>query len=372
MAKKLGRKTESNSKIKKFLTVMKKANEQEKIKSQTRKSEKKNKPRGYQAKRLGVFSFWFIFILMFVIFLVNTLSSNGSKSDGEPIAIEVNKATSAEAIEFSKEFLTKYFTWINVGNYNTDAKEKRKELMSRYLLNELVDDAVKTTSQAWNSDLKIDSVLLKNIEDVEANKAVLTFKINPVFVKTEAAIEIEKKETNGNEIIKQVKKPKFVKVKVFYDKKSDKYLVSELPSFTYVEELPSETKIVPETDNLKKDDSENKEIEAFLETFFDSYANDHKEKLSYLFENPEYVSGLNQTMQFVKFERMVAYKGKTDEEKVVTVDVVFEEPDTKIEFISPYTLIIKRTEQGYLVKYIDDKKYINNLKKGEKENEENK
>lgn len=370
MAKKLGRKTERNSKIKKFLTVVKKANEQEKFKSQARKAEKKNKPRGYQAKRFGVFSFWFIFILMFVVFLVNTVSSNG-KSDVKPVSIEVNQATSAEAIEFSKEFLSKYFTWVNVGNFNSDAKEKRKELMSRYLAKEFVDDAVKTTSQVWNSELKIENILLKNIEDLKDNQAILTFKINPIFVKTDAAIEVEKKEANGKEIVKQVKKTKFIKVKVFFDKQSDKYLVSELPSFTYVDEQPNETIVVPETDELKKDDSENKEIEAFLETFFDSYANDPKEKLSYLFEDPENVSGLNQTMQFVKFEKMVAYKGKTDEEKVVTVDVIFKEPDTNIEFISPYTLIIKHTEQGYLVKYIDNKKYINDLKNSEKEDAEN-
>lgn len=361
MVKKISSKNKQKDKINKIITIFKKANEHEKMKSEAKKAEKKNRIRGYRARRFGVFSFWFLFIIMLCVFLVNTVSTNGETNTSE-VEFQMNKATSEEAVEFSKDFLQKYFTWIDVGAYDSDAKEKRKALMSRYLPNELVNIVADTTSPIWNSELKKENILLKNIEDVGDNQARITFKINPIFTKTAGAIEEEKKAVEESEIVKLIRKVKFLAIKLYYDEVNESFIVYELPSFTYVEEADNPSNFLSETDGLKKDDSETKEIKSFLETFFDSYINDSKEKLAYLFENPENITGLNQTMEFVKFNNLAVFEGQNESEKVVSTDVTLKEPDTSVPFVATYTLVVKRTEQGYVVKHLENKAYLDQLR----------
>lgn len=353
------RKKGKNEKIEKMMNVVKKGSEYEKRKADERKKEKNNKPKGYHARKMGVVAFWFIFVFMTLIFVVTGISSIG-KPKAVQVEVEENKAVSYEAVAFAQDFLHKYYSWTDIAE-NRQAKEQREKLLSRYVTDDLVSTLTKTTSDKWNSSLPMEHILLKNVEDVGDNKGYLTFKINPLFSKTQKAIEKELETTDESQIVKQLRKVKFVTVKIYFDEETKKFAIYELPSYTYMDETENKTKVERETKGLKTENEFDKEILTFLETFFDSYANDSVDKLSYLFENQQYVDGLNETMEFLDVVEFDVYKGKDDEEKIVTTTIRLKEPDTEIEFLSQYTLVIINTDQGFLVRSMNDKKYIDDV-----------
>lgn len=109
MSKRTHRKSKKGEKFEKFKRIALKMNENEKRKSDEKK-ERQHKPKGYRARKTGVVVFWVMLALMFLIVVVN---SGGGKKQTETVArIEPteSKAVSTEAIEFSKDFLSHYFT----------------------------------------------------------------------------------------------------------------------------------------------------------------------------------------------------------------------------------------------------------------------
>lgn len=362
MVKKIHNKRKGNGeRFTKFVTVFKKLNEQEKMKAE---SKKQGKPRGYTARKLGIFSFWILFSFMVLVVLVNMFSS-GSAKDNEIVVLN-NKATSVEAVEFSKDFLTKYFSWTDASPYNKEGIQQRELLLSRYLKNDLVGTAVKSTSLVWDSSLNKDNILLKKVKENGSDRATLTFKITPAYTKTEGAIENEKKSSTDEniEIVKVARTTKFVDVQIFYDEKTDNFIIYQLPSFVYLDEADNETAFVPSTKGLKSNDIDNQDVKQFLDTFFDSFANDTKQKFSYLFENSVGFEGLNETMEYVSYRDLKTYKGKVDNEQIVTVNVELKDPITEITFTSPYSLVLVDTEQGMLVKDVNVETYIDEVKNG--------
>ena len=118
------------------MDVFKKSSENEKRKKDMRKLEKKSRPKGYRAKKLGAFTFWMLFLFMLLIVFVNVFSSSGSSNASDKADnLQVNKALAAEGVEFSKGFVAEYFTW-NLGN---EDREQRKEKLSYYLPEKLSD-----------------------------------------------------------------------------------------------------------------------------------------------------------------------------------------------------------------------------------------
>jgi len=122
LKKRLNKATDSkDSLFNKSTDIFKKSFENEKRKKEIRKHEKKSKPKGYRAKRLGAITFWMFFLFMLLIVFVNVFSvSEKSNSTNESEEANTNKAISAEGIEFSKSFVSAYFTW-------NAANEKRSE-----------------------------------------------------------------------------------------------------------------------------------------------------------------------------------------------------------------------------------------------------
>jgi len=99
-----------------------------------------------------------------------------------------------------------------------------------------------------------------------------------------------------------------------------------------------------------------------METFFEAYANDAKDKLTYIVEDPKHQNGLNKTMDFVSLKNTDVFEGKTVSEKIVRTEVVLAEPNTGIEFISTYILVLVENEMRYTVLFINNKQYIDELK----------
>jgi|GEM_PF-6572773 len=67
-------------------------------------------------------------------------------------------------------------------------------------------------------------------------------------------------------------------------------------------------------------------------------------------------------MEFAKFNNLAIFEGHNESEKVVTTDVTLKEPDTGVPFVATYTLVVKRTEQGYVVKHLENKAYVDQLR----------
>lgn len=370
MKRRLNKAPDSNdSLIKKSMDIFKKSLENEKRKKEIRKHEKKSKPKGYRAKRLGAITFWMLFLFMLLIVFVNVFSASGkSNSTNESEEANTNKATSAEGIEFSKSFVSAYFTW-NAANVK---RSDRIERLAYYLPEKLSEQAI-ASDKKWNSAIARENIVLKEVEDLKDSKARITFQVKVVFEKP--SIQGEKKDDKSAEKPaaepEKVKTVKYISVPVFYDEDEKRFIVYELPSFSYVDEKNIDKSLDPETDGLKSvADGSTQNIKAFLETFFEAYANDSKDKLTYIVEDPQHQNGLNQTMDFVRLKNTEIFEGKRANEKVIRTEVVLAEPETGIEFNSTYLLVVEEKEMRYTVLLVNDKKYIDDLKQKKKVDDE--
>jgi len=353
----------------KSIDIFKKSFENEKRKKEIRKHEKKSKPKGYRAKRLGAITFWMLFLFMLLIVFVNVFSVSGkSNSTNELDEANTNKAISAEGIEFSKSFVSAYFTW----NATNEKRSDRIERLAYYLPEKLTEQAV-ASDKKWNSAIARENIVLKEVEDLKDSKARITFQVKVVFEKPSIQ-EAKKDDKSADKPAaepEKVKTVKYISVPVFYDEDENRYIVYELPSFSYVDEKNVDKSLDPETDGLKSvADGSTQNIKAFLETFFEAYANDSKDKLTYIVEDPQHQNGLNQTMDFVRLKSTEIFEGKRANEKVIRTEVVLAEPETGIEFNSTYFLVVEEKEMRYTVLLVNDKKYIDDLKQKKKVDEE--
>ncbi|PIC69035.1 hypothetical protein CSV77_15820 [Sporosarcina sp. P16b] len=357
MRKKLGK---SNGKkdgiVKKSMDVLKKSSENEKRKKDMRKLEKKSKPKGYRAKKLGAFTFWMLFLFMLFIVFVNVFSaSGGSNAGNEADNLQVNKALAAEGVEFSKGFVAEYFTW---NNGNEDRAQRKMKLS--YYLPEKLSELATTGDKKWSSKILRENIHLKEVEDLGDNRARVIFQVKIHF---ENPTGKEKKENDEAVVPEKIETVKYISVPILYDVEESRFAVYELPSFTYMSEESVEKSVESETEGLKPiNDGSMQNIRAFLETFFEAYANDAKDKLTYIVEDPKHQNGLNKTMDFVSLKNTEIFEGKKVSEKIVRTEVVLAEPNTGIEFISTYILVLAEKEMRYTVLFINNKQYIDELK----------
>lgn len=364
------RKKKNNQYLKTLITAFKKGSEQEALKKEEKKLSKKNKPKGYTARKIGVVTIWSLLISSFLLGVMNVVARNSDDKVIESSEIAEAPIT-VEAVDFGKDFLTKYFTWSeSYGTNSLEVQEVYSKKIESYISNNLLETAKKNADNTiWNSTLVISNVLLKNTDYLGAGLYQLTYEIKPTFTKKESAIEQEKKNSSEN-IIKNTSETKYVVLKVMYLKEEKRFIVTELPYFTYVE---NEEYTVDSTMiglNEFNDPFETQVIEAFLNTFFDSYANDSKDKLLYFFEDSTDIQLLNKTMKYVSFNDLKVFEGKVEDEKILKMNVVLEEPTTKLQFTTGYTMVISNKANGYVVKGIDDTAYINETKELIKQKEQ--
>lgn len=376
MRKKLGKSIDKKDGIvKKSIDVFKKSSENEKRKKNMRKLEKKSRPKGYRAKKLGAFTFWMLFLFMLLIVFVNVFSSNGnSNASDKADNLQVNKVLAAEGVEFSKGFVAEYFTW-NIGN---EDREQRKEKLSYYLPEKLSDLAI-IDDKKWSSTIARENILLKEVEDLGDNRARIIFQVKINFENPKGQEKKENDKATEKEPVvpEKVETVKYISVPIFYDDDESRFAVYELPSFTYLDEQKIGKGIESETEGLKPiKDGSTQNVRAFMETFFEAYANDTKDKLTYIVEDPKHQNGLNKTMSFVSLKNTEIFEGKKANEKIVRTEVVLAEPKTGIEFTSTYILVLAEKEMRYTVVFVNNKQYIDELKDkkkadAEKEDSEN-
>lgn len=257
--------------------------------------------------------------------------------------------------------LSEYFTW-NIGD---EDREQRVEKLGYYLPKEINAQAAITDKQ-WKSTIAREDIILKEVEDLADNRARITFQVKINFENIAAGQEKKENDKKSEEdrvIPEKIETVKYISMPIFYDDEKRHFAVYELPSFTYLDERKIDESFESETEGLKPiKDGSTQNVRAFMETFFEAYANDSKDKLTYIVEDPQHQNGLNQSMSFVGLKNTELFEGKKANEKIVKTDVVLAEPKTGIEFTSTYILVLAEREMRYTVLFINNKQYIDELK----------
>src|SRR5699024_1669011 len=103
-------------------------------------------------------------------------------------------------------------------------------------------------------------------------------------------------------------------------------------------------------------------VRAFLDTFFETYTKDGKDKISYILEDERHQDGLDGTMTFSKVKDSEIYKAdKNNNRFIVKAKVLLTDPSTKFEYVNEYLLVVKRKDQRYVVESLNDEEYVSNL-----------
>ncbi|MEN1969688.1 conjugal transfer protein [Lentibacillus sp. N15] len=364
------KKKEKKKLFKKSIDVIRKTSEAERKKSEEKKKEKKNKPRGMTAKKTGMIIFWTLFLFMFLVTMVNIFGVSSVPAKEENKA---SKLMDNEGLEFAKEFVYQYFTW-STDNYGRD---RRIHDLDRYFLDGIDDLGGIIFDKKWSSSIDKRDIVLKDIQEINHKLARYIFKVKFTLKSpTDAKNTGSKKHMDFEETLKEERKmrvvdgynvkvnEKFISVPIYYNKDTDKFAVYTLPSFTYVSESKMDDQVknnLSKLDTLSDTYVENN-IKAFLETFFESYTKDGKDKLNYILEDERHQNGLNGTMEFSKIQDSKIYLADDNNNKfIVDSEVVLKDPSTKFEFANKFTLVIKRVDQRYVIESLNDEKSVNEI-----------
>lgn len=341
--------SDSNKK-KKFalFTIIKNLWDREGEKARQKKGNKIKKPRGYRARSFGRLTFWVLFTFMFLVVVATLMQPSAAESEKEPIIQKDNKATSQEAVQYAQNFTKEYFTW-QKGD-NDDWISKRASRLSNYLAKGLDENAGLSTNIDWSSQLN--SSELAKVEDKGDNKAYVTLKVSADFVKKWKEEEVTKKDDKEEkkQVDKEEKKPfvKYFVVPVAYQ--NGTYGVYELPKYTNIQD---KTKVsVQQNNNLDEYKGNQQAVIGFMNTFFTSYSQDTKDKLNYMLADNSKVEGLEGQMDFVKLKDSQIKQDSKGTIKAFTT-VVLEDPETKVQFNSDYSLLITKEQDRYLVKELN-------------------
>lgn len=368
--------------LRKVGRILQKSSEAETQKRKKKKLAKRNKPKGILMNKIGMMTFWLLFSFMF---LVTTITIFSSPADGQKNATNENhnKLFSHEGLEFAKEFVHEYLTWTN----DKFSKERREQNLTPYFLDAVGKVENIVFDKEWASSVDKRDIILKEIEKINENQARFIFKTIITFEKP-----TEKKDTKINyerfsfeEVLEQEKKviikngrkilvtEKYISVPIYYNKERNKFAIYELPAFTYVEDKQLDDEINSDIERLEKvkDTFLENNILAFLDTFFESYSKDSKEKLSYILEDEKHQNGLSNSMHFVKVDEADIYMVDDHHNRfVVQTQAILRDPKIKIEFVNSYLIVIKRKDQRYVVESLNDEQYVNSLISGVLSNRE--
>ena len=311
----------------------------DKIANKNKKVKVRNpKPGGYTARRIGAVVGWAVVLSSGAYAISGKHDTEAKSIKPHVIQIQQNQATSQAAVQFAKDFASIYFSW-NVGD---DAKKYRESEMSKYLASGLDVDAGLNQDEIKTASVFKDSKI-KNVEDIGKNKAKITLTV---------IYEVTPQQQGANNAPPAPKLiTKSIIIPVEFDGKS--YGVYDLPTFTTTQ---AQTTIkVNDKNNLTKVPTviDVQNINNFLNTFFESYSQDSKDKLSYILEDSKYQNGLQKTMNFVKVQESEVYEGKNKNQYIVDCKVEFADPDSGSQFLTDYRLTVEKQDDHYVVTKIN-------------------
>lgn len=323
----------------------------DKKQKEEKKAKNDNKmPPQYRYYRIGKYAFWtFQIILLLLLFVSISKFSKGGEDNSEQ-KVELpppNQATMQPAVEFGKEFTSKYLTFSS-----KDDNGDRSKTLAPYLIKELSDTTGINIDEGKDIESSVKNVDLKKVEESGKNKGLLTYKAT--VEQTEFVTKtVDKKVKDGKKtktVKEEVREPKkkdvirYITIPTLY--KNGKYAVYELPKFTNVDENEA---VSYSEDNKLQSTSENKtKIQEFLNTFFEVYASESKDKIEYMLDNNIDVATLKGNLKFSKITDLETYKSKSGDETVVKTNVEFKD-DIGVTYISTYHINLKAKDNRYIV-----------------------
>ncbi|SOC21553.1 conjugative transposon protein TcpC [Ureibacillus xyleni] len=323
------------SKTKVLFKGLKRLSDDEKEKAEQKKLERKNKklndftPKGYRAKRMGVYTFWTLFIGMF-LFVGLLVVANATSNAEEVEKVEINKVTSQEAVVFAQNFVEAYFTW----SATDEGIVARQNELKRYLATGLDSNAgLVVDGLIWSSSYVNSEV--RDVQALDEEVGQITF-----YVKS--------KLTKGEQ--EQVSEKYFV-VPVAYDGKT--FGVYELPKYTHFEEHTT-IKSVSNKRLKSVSSEETTTLNSFIETFFKTYADGEREQLNYLLSKSGSIEGLNGTFSIKELNQVEVFKDEDNDTYIAFVEVTLVDPKTEISTKSNYQLTMTKSNDKYIVKAMDD------------------
>lgn len=342
------------------------------------------RPRGYRTRKFGTVVFWIMFGFIFLVFGFSALGAaqRGSNAEAAPVVeAKLNMATTPTAVQYAENFAREYFSW----QPGTEAFANREKRLAPYLAKGLDKHAGLQSTTVTSTSILLNTEVV-NIEEKGEDKAYITLRVDqklglpketgekkPAAAQKPAAqqnaaaqqktgdakaaeskkgADAAPKAEEKKEIVYEPKtSSKFFVVPVAY---STNYGVYDLPKFTYISpqttvEVPDKDQGLPEVESAETKQN----VRNFLDTFFDSYAQDPADKLAYLLEDPEHPNGLNKRMSFVNVKSSQIYQGDTPTSYIVFTDVLFEDPVSKDRFVTNYRLDVTQKDTRYVVSKID-------------------
>ena len=322
-------------KIKALLKGFRRLSDDEKQKSEQRKLERKGKklndftPKGYRARRIGLYAFWSLFIGMF-LFLGLLLLSNGSDDSDQKDDILYDKVASQEATVFAQNFIRAYFQW----ERSDEGIVARQQALAPYLVKGVdINAGLVTKGIKWNSTYI--SSQIRDVAIIEPGIGQLTFQ-----VKSKLSNEIEEK------VLEQ-----FMIVPIAYD--GETFGVYELPKYTDIANYTT-VKTVTDTRLKTANTDESNEVKAFVETFFKTYVEGEYEQLRYLLVKDSDITGLNAKYVFQEINEIDVLKNEAETGFIANVKVAIVNPETTIQTLMNYQLSIKKSEDKFVVQAMDD------------------
>jgi hypothetical protein len=318
-----------------------------------KKKEKIAKPKGYAVRRTGAVIFWGVFLSLGGYTFTHIGKEDASAQEIKAPVVQLKKdnpATSQAAVQFAKDFTSVYFTW----NTEGEAKKNRQEQLSMYLAAGLDEDAGLNMDQIKTNSVFKDAKV-KSVENTGQNKAKIvlsvTYEITTIPAETSTPAPKPGAKPAPSPPPEKKESTKTIVVPVQFDGNS--YGVYELPTFTTV---PEKTTLIADEESKMKKASNTTDIQNisnFLNTFFESYAQDGKDKLSYILEDSKYQDGLQKSMNFVKVEESTVYEGKNKDQYIVDCKVQFADPVSESQFLTDYRLTVEQRGDHYVVTKIN-------------------
>lgn len=286
-----------------------------------RKAEKVYRPPGTAARRFGMIVFWGTFAFILLVFLSNIIFGGSEEEMAAPVVEEDNPAAGLEGVEFAKKFAETYFTWTPTAK----GWEKQQEELAPMLGKGLAADAgIIQVDQNWSSTAE--KIGVERIVETGEKKASIILSV------VQRLAVGEKKEIVTH----------MFAVPVEYNAS---FALYELPSFT----------AVPETNQVRweklagdvVDGETERNLKNFLATFFQSYAADSADKLSYFLESDQEVKGLEGSVEFIEVTNSTVVQ--TSKGYDVSAYVVMAEPKTETKFTVVYRLSVMEQGGRYVV-----------------------
>src|SRR5699024_5010929 len=359
--------------------VLTKQSEAEKEKKEQKNRLKQSKPKGFTSRKIGMIVAWTV-IGIFVLSTLSNVFFGGSNeaSEDENSLQDVSFLYADGGNEFTKDFLFEFYNWTHS---EVKGLEAQTDELSDYMVNDLNESIERMAfDPVWSSSINKNNIILKNIDKISNQKALMTYEVEYTLSRPteENDSKIDKEDMTPQEYEARMKKPvykdgvervktkKHVKVPLFYDDESEEFVVFDTPTYTNYSDgnIASVPKFNIESLRQVTDVNIKNNVTAFLKTFFESYAEDSQDKLSYLVNEDNIQNGLNGIMNFGEIKEFEIYAIDRNEHDRLFVNprVVYKDKEADgVTYETNHLLVIKEEKGSYIVESIDDESYVKGI-----------